>query len=205
MIILTGKSCSGKTTIAYELCKLGYSGIVGYTTRPPREGEVEGEAYHFISNDDFEKRAGEGFFAESRSFHVANGETWYYGTALEDLDEDKVVVLNPYGVKKLKEIPEVNPVVFYISVRDETIQARMERRGQDRAEALRRMRSDIEDFYDMEETADFIVHNDTGVPPEQIARAVSQLYMKTVRSKHKYQHQKEIFVTLPAQSTINSA
>lgn len=183
MIILTGKSCSGKTTVASELCKLGYSGIVGYTTRPPREGEVEGDAYHFITQKEFLKKVDDGFFAESRSFHAANGQTWYYGTALEDLGPDKVAVLNPHGTKMLKKIPEIVPVVFYLKVDDEIIRDRLEKRDKDMAEAARRMKSDLVDFCDMEETADFVLRNDAGLTPRQLAENISGLYEEVLRQK----------------------
>ena len=43
MLILLGKSCSGKTTIQKELSKLGMSPIIQYTTRPKRENEIHGK------------------------------------------------------------------------------------------------------------------------------------------------------------------
>ena len=53
MLILVGKSSSGKDTIQKELIKLGYTPIVNYTTRPPRIGEVDGIAYHFVTQEEF--------------------------------------------------------------------------------------------------------------------------------------------------------
>lgn len=47
MIILVGKSCSGKDTVVKELTKMGYNKIVTCTTRPPRPGEINGREYHF--------------------------------------------------------------------------------------------------------------------------------------------------------------
>lgn len=42
VIVLTGKSCSGKDCVRRELEKYGFNNIVSYTSRPMREGEVEG-------------------------------------------------------------------------------------------------------------------------------------------------------------------
>ena len=57
MIFIAGKTCSGKTRIVSELCKkFGYKKIVTYTTRPIRDKEVDGVDYHFISEEEFEKK-----------------------------------------------------------------------------------------------------------------------------------------------------
>ena len=52
LLVLMGKSCSGKDTIANELVnKHGYESLVSYTTRPMRDGEIQDQTYHFISED----------------------------------------------------------------------------------------------------------------------------------------------------------
>ena len=53
MILLCGKTSSGKTFLQKELIKIGYKSIVTYTTRPPRNGEVDGIAYHFVTKEEF--------------------------------------------------------------------------------------------------------------------------------------------------------
>ena len=49
ILLLVGKTCSGKDTIQNELIKRGMEPVVSYTTRPPRHGEVDDKTYHFIS------------------------------------------------------------------------------------------------------------------------------------------------------------
>jgi guanylate kinase len=70
-IILSSPSGGGKTTIAHRL--LVERGDVGYsvscTTRPPREGEVQGKDYHFLSHDDFVRGQNASEFAESAEVH----------------------------------------------------------------------------------------------------------------------------------------
>lgn len=49
LLVLMGKSCSGKDTIANELVnKHGYENFVSYTTRPMRDGEVQDQTYHLF-------------------------------------------------------------------------------------------------------------------------------------------------------------
>lgn len=109
MLILVGPSASGKTE-AVKLLIANYNmhKLVTYTSRQMRIGEIDGKDYHFISKDDFEKRINDGFFLE----HVCyNGN--YYGTAFEDLASDKVVILEPSGVKTyLEKVPELVKIIY---------------------------------------------------------------------------------------------
>ena len=70
-IILSAPSGGGKTTIARRLLALrpdlGYS--VSATTRAPREGEVHGKDYHFMSLDEFIAARDRGEFAEWATVH----------------------------------------------------------------------------------------------------------------------------------------
>ena len=70
-IILSAPSGAGKTTIARKLLEVrqdvGYS--VSATTRKPRPGEVNGEAYHFLSEDQFAAAVAAGEFAEYAKVH----------------------------------------------------------------------------------------------------------------------------------------
>lgn len=46
VIVLTGKSCSGKDSVRGELEKLGFENIVSYTSRSMRVGERKGREMH---------------------------------------------------------------------------------------------------------------------------------------------------------------
>ena len=58
IIALSGSSCSGKNTIIKELLNINKSleYIKSCTTRAPREGESEGNPYHFFTKDDFQNK-----------------------------------------------------------------------------------------------------------------------------------------------------
>jgi guanylate kinase len=77
LFVVSGPSGAGKDTVVDALRaripRLRYS--VSATTRPPRPGEREGEAYFFLEREVFEKRAREGEFLETREY---NGNL--YGT-----------------------------------------------------------------------------------------------------------------------------
>ena len=74
-IILLGESGCGKSSVANELCKnYNYEKIVTYTTRLPREGEVNGKDYFFISNEEFNNLKEQGCFLETATYN-----NWQYG------------------------------------------------------------------------------------------------------------------------------
>lgn len=178
MILLAGKSCSGKDTIQKELIKMGMNAVVSYTTRPPREGEVDGVAYHFITEEEFLEKEKQGFFAETVSYNVSGDRTWYYGSAVEDLTDDKVFIANPHGLRQVRKIKSLNPIAFYIMADEDTIWNRLRQRGDDAAEARRRLNADDIDFAGIDEDVDFAFRNDMGLTPETLAEMIMYTYRK---------------------------
>nr|DAI04215.1 MAG TPA: Guanylate kinase [Caudoviricetes sp.] len=162
MLVLIGKSASGKTTIAQELVKKhGFHSIVRYTTRPIRDDETQDVAYHFIATDEFIEKVNNGFFIEWKDY-VTNEGLWYYGTAIEDIknaDEDSVIILTPQGIRDLKNLSVKNMTVLYIYSNNFTIEHRLEKRGDKGEEICRRMSTDALDFKNAELLADKIVYN----------------------------------------------
>jgi len=89
LIVLMGKSASGKDTI-YRLLQadrsLDLQQLVPYTTRPMRVGEKNGEAYYFVSEEEFNSLLGEGRVIEHRSYHTIHGLWRYFTVEDEQLD-----------------------------------------------------------------------------------------------------------------------
>lgn len=161
MIVLVGKTCSGKSTVA-DLLESRYDihRVRTYTTRPRREGEGTNE-YHFISDEEFDKLRSENFFFETTHYNVANG-IWKYGTGKEEFCKDCCVVMNPDGVKKVKNLfpPEYEIKIIYLNVTEGVQWNRLRSRGQDADESSRRIEADKIDFksinyyYDLAITTD---------------------------------------------------
>lgn len=156
MIILTGESGSGKSSIEkYFVDNYGYKKIISYTTRPPRNGEINNVDYHFISVEQFNKLKDENFFAETASYR-----DWHYGIAKKDCTDDKVAVLTPHGLRRVKKIEGINVLSFYINVprRDRLI--KILQRGDNIEEAYRRSLSDVGQFDGIEDEVDYIIDNE---------------------------------------------
>lgn len=70
LVVLSGPSGVGKTTVCDELLKQpGFQRAITCTTRQRREGEVDGKDYYFLSHEEFERRVHEGDFLEHAKVH----------------------------------------------------------------------------------------------------------------------------------------
>jgi len=95
ILVLSGPSGAGKSTIINAASEqIGeYYFSISTTTRPPREGEVHGREYFFVTKEAFEEDIKAGHFLEYAQVHGN-----YYGTSLkpvrEALDEGKLVIFD---------------------------------------------------------------------------------------------------------------
>lgn len=164
MIILLGKTASGKDTIQQYLIKnYGYKKLITYTTRPMRPGEKQNVHYHFITEEEFYEKISHGFFLEHKVYHTEFGD-WYYGSSKEDYrkaDDKTIVILTPQGyLDLLWEEKGIKHDAIYIKCSIEEIKKRLLKRGDDCREAERRIAADINDFQFVENIVDRIVINE---------------------------------------------
>lgn len=107
VIGICGKSAAGKdltaTRLVEEYKKIGIPAkkVISYTTRPPREGEVDGVDYHFVDLETFIEMQYDNKFIEHTEFRG-----WRYGTAINSFDDNciNICVLNPVGMTKLERL-----------------------------------------------------------------------------------------------------
>lgn len=150
IIILTGKSGCGKSTIANKLVKNHFKRVVTNTTRPPREGEIDGVDYNFIGEHDFHSLILDDDMIEWRKYNTALG-TWYYGSDARNINLDKndyVIILTLDGVESyIKYFGAENCIVFYIDCPKYIREQRAKERGSfNREEWERRIVADKADF-----------------------------------------------------------
>ena len=105
IIIVSAPSGCGKGTILAEvLDKTGAFLSVSCTTRGPREGEVNGVNYHFITQDEFDKMIEENAFLEYARFVGKS-----YGTPAKPVDDaisegrDAILEIETNGAFQVKE------------------------------------------------------------------------------------------------------
>lgn len=150
---ILGKSGSGKTKTFISIKeKTGLNGLVQYTTRPPRENEIDGKSYNFIEIDEFLNMIELNKLATNTSFTVVGGNLWYYGYAKKDITNDKgcMLVVNPQELAQLKETYGARVISILI---DANLQTRIDRyfdrdemTKENVKELTRRMIADEKDF-----------------------------------------------------------
>lgn len=166
MIILLGKSASGKDTVVNNLIHnyYGYEKIITWTTRPMRPGEKQDLTYHFTDDEDFEEKIEEGFFAEWKKYNSVFG-TWYYGTAVQDITNNpnnKIIILTPSGYEDIKEyINDEEILSVYLDSSLRTLYKRLKFRGDNPKEIKRRLLHDIKDFKGIKNKVNVVIKNNT--------------------------------------------
>ena len=151
LLLYIGKSGAGKDTMTKRAVASGKKLFVSYTTRPMREGEVDGIDYHFVTKEEFLELYDKGVIVESRSYNtlVAGVEdTWYYGSPQLDCKEDYVGTATITSAMSLIDIyGRENVNVIYVFADDEIRKARAKKRGSfDETEWNRRLPADEIDF-----------------------------------------------------------
>lgn len=184
LVIFCGKSGSGKDAIVGGLMeKGGYDRLVSCTSRPMREGEVEGREYYFVTEAEFKKMIKTSNLVEWRAYDtLVDGipDTWYYGTkSFEPNDGITLCIKDIEGAKALSDYCKAvgeKCLCFYVDCPDVIREERARKRGSfNETEWNRRLKADAEDFDPYKTTAlcDVTLVN-VGVTKEQlINRAAS--------------------------------
>lgn len=156
MIVIVGESGAGKTTLQKELTDIfdtRFTKLVTYTTRPPRDMEVDGVDYHFVTEDEFEKLKSSGQFLETATYRG-----WSYGSPFPTKDNE-IAVLTPSGLRAAKRAG-ISVISFYIKVDRRSRLVKLLKRGDDIEEAYRRSLSDVGQFDGIEEEVDYVIDNE---------------------------------------------
>ena len=149
LLVVAGPAGSGKTTLCQRLMSEfspGVERVITSTTRPPRKGERHGEHYYFFSQEQFERLVQEGqFYEHARIFGN------HYGTLKSAIQEkleegiDLLINIDVQGVASYHKAAESNVllserlVTVFIEPKDiEQLRERLDRRGLDAKEAIRR-------------------------------------------------------------------
>ena len=153
-IILIGKAAAGKDHMRKVLEGRGFIYGTSYTTRPPREGEIDGQDYYFISEKDFKRFADNKYWYEYVEF---NG--WYYGTSYDQFKKNcNLFVMTPKGVEAINPIDRKDCTIIYLDIPLETRTKRLKERGDLNDKIQRRIDADEVDFKDFKDY-DILINN----------------------------------------------
>jgi len=169
---LLGPSGSGKTSLEKILEEVyKYKRIISYTTRPPREHEINGIDYHFVTEREFILKN----MIESTLYRG-----WRYGICADDIDyrnHNYILVVEPHGYQQIKDKIGKYIVSIFIKTDDRIRLIRMLQRGDDVDEVIRRFLSDKELFKNF--VANHIIENNKYIfdTAEEIKNIIERIDM----------------------------
>lgn len=131
LLVFTGPDGAGRKTIAEMIFRsLHIPHVISYTTRPKKPMEVEGQDYHFVTEEQFLEAENAGAFLESvvqDGYHYGIKETDF--AALFAESQAVIMVLNAEGTEKVKKLYGDKVIRFFIYADSETVVERQKQRG----------------------------------------------------------------------------
>lgn len=187
LIVVSGFSGAGKGTLMKALLEKypeDYALSISATTRNPREGEVNGREYFFLTKEDFEKKIANGELIEYAKY-VEN----YYGTPRdyveEKLNEGKDVILEIeiQGALKVKEAFPDTLLLFVTPPTAAELKDRLVGRGTETMDVIEsRMSRACEEAEGMDQYDYLIVNDDLNRCVEEMHRIIRGEHHRSSRN-----------------------
>lgn len=187
MFIIEAPSGTGKGTVAKEILKndpnIKFS--VSVTTRPPREGEVEGVDYYFVTDEQYDE-----FLAQDAFYEYVDSQYGArYGTLRSEVDsfinvgQDVLFDMDWAGARQMRKKAGKDVVTIYLlppSIKE--LRKRLENRGTDSREVIEKRMGIILDKISHWDEFDYVIVN---VSLEETVRKIQKIIsgerMKRVR------------------------
>lgn len=193
LFIIAAPSGGGKTSLVNALLSQDPRLVisVSHTTRQPRPGEVDGEHYHFVSEQQYQRMVDDGEFME----HAVVFDN-FYGTNRNSVaaqlndDRDVILEIDWQGARQVKSVFPDCCSIFIIPPSLEALRKRLTGRGQDSEQVIdRRMRDARAEISHWREF-DFLVVNDNfGTAVQELATIIDNFRQgKKQKPDKKYQY-----------------
>ena len=167
LIVISAPSGAGKTSIIKNVIKKlndeskKSTFSVSHTTRLPRDGDIDGSDYFFVSNERFAELYEAGNFIETAEVH-----DYKYGTSKDFIDENINQGINVFleidvqGFQKLRNRDIEFRSMFILPPSIEELRKRIQKRGLDSEDVIeKRMKNALKELGEAEEY-DYLVIND---------------------------------------------
>ncbi|MCH9652980.1 MAG: guanylate kinase [Planctomycetes bacterium] len=175
IIVLSGPTASGKTTIVKRLLEdspVKLIKAISATTRPRRNGEVDGQDYYFLTDTEFEERLKNNELLECEQVH---GLGYWYGTLKSEVDRAAreggwpFLEIDVQGTLKLKEQFPQAITLFVRTSSDEEYEKRIRSRGTESEEIIEKRLATIRKELEQAKHYSHVIIND------ELDRAVSEI------------------------------
>ena len=184
LIVFSAPSGTGKTTIVKDLLKRGLDieFSISAASREPRQKEVDGKDYYFLSLDGFRSKIDKGEFVEWEEVYSDN----YYGTLRSEIqriwDKGMAVVFDidvVGGLNIKKQFPENTLSIFVKPPSIDELRRRLEGRGTETSDKIDMRMAKAEEEISHSSEFDYILYNDVlEVAQNEIANVVKKFISK---------------------------
>tara|TARA_B100000963_G_C22356444_1_gene549620 strand:+ start:127 stop:717 length:591 start_codon:yes stop_codon:yes gene_type:complete len=186
LLILSSPSGAGKTTLSKKIQQKyqNFKISVSHTTRSPRDNEVDGVDYYFVSKKKFQDLIdNDSFYEHAKIFEN------YYGTSKEEVKStlkknDILFDIDWQGTKQLSNYPKLNLVkIFLITFNKEELKKRLLKRNQNsKKEVEIRFNSFDEDILHWNDYDYVIINKNLEVCFKQIEKIINIEKTKSLSS-----------------------
>lgn len=164
LFVISGPSGAGKGTLVSLVRERRHDLdlTVSATTRKPREGEIDGVSYHFISEEEFTRRVEAGEFLEWAHVHGHR-----YGTLKSEVDErmarghSVILEIDIQGGMNVRKVYPDAVLLFIIPPSAEELERRLRGRGSEREEDIALRLENAKREMAMKDSYDTIIINDS--------------------------------------------
>lgn len=169
ILCILGCSGSGKTTLA---CKLEeskkFKRIITYTTRKPRDSEVDGKDYYFVTAEEIAE-----LHKNNKLIEIAKFGNNYYGTPIVDINSNNwVIVVEKQGYKEIKDKYGSDVLGIYLDVSKKEVVRRLESEGKSKEYIESRISRDQDIENNIKQEVDYIINANNSI--EEVYESVKE-------------------------------
>lgn len=188
LVVVSGPSGCGKDTVISHYAKTNpdIRLSVSATTRKMREGERDGDDYHFISQDEFQK-----LIETNGLLEFAKYAGNWYGTPKKYVDDcladgkTVVLIIEVQGGAKIKGLYPDAVSIFLLPPSMEILEKRLRGRATDSdASICMRMQAAIEEMNCAENYDYAVINDEIGSAVQKISTIIEAEKLKTKRQNH---------------------
>ncbi|NCB41056.1 MAG: guanylate kinase [Clostridia bacterium] len=185
LFVLSGPSGAGKGTICKELIKReGIDLSVSMTTRAPREGEIHGKSYYFVSEEDFQKTIDvHGFLEYAKIYDHCYGTPKKHVMDLLSQGRDVILEIEMQGAFQVKSAYPTGTLIFILPPSLAELRKRLIERGtEDEEEILIRQQATLNEIALIHDYDYFVINDNLDEAVEKVKDIISAEHSKVTEA-----------------------
>ena len=190
LYVISAASGAGKTSLVSAVLQqvTDIEVSVSHTTRKPREGEVDGANYHFVSTDVFE-----GMVANGDFFEHATVFGNMYGTSRQHIQEqllkgkDVILEIDWQGARQIRQLVTDCKSIYIAPPSIDVLRERLNSRGQDDETIIeKRMREAVSEMSHYAEFEYLVINDDFDTAREELTAIIlaNRMLLEHQQQKH---------------------